>query len=214
MRTVSGSGRWQDLGEQLSGSELPNESLEALVRRAQGGDRAAFEGLVRRTYDQVYRWALVHVGDEDDADDVTQEVLVRLHTRLKSYRGKSRFTTWLFQVTRNAALELSRRKRRVMRLAQRTSRLEEVERDEPVDKIDEMSSASLAQIVRALFHSLPSRQRQVFDLADLQGYSPSEIGEMLDMNAVTVRANLCKARRAIRASILDKYPEFVEERLS
>jgi DNA-directed RNA polymerase specialized sigma24 family protein len=54
----------------------------------------------------------------------------------------------------------------------------------------------------------------VFDLADLQGYSPSEIGKMLEMNAVTVRANLCKARRAIRTSILDQYPQLLEERLT
>ncbi len=198
----------------LSGSRLPNESLEALVRRAQGGDRGAFEGMVRRTYDQVYRWALVHTGDEDDADDVTQEVLVRLHTRLRSYRGRSRFTTWLFQVTRNAALELTRKKTRVMRLAERAGRLEEIEKREPVDKLDEMETAGLAEMVRALFKSLPARQRQVFDLADLQGYSPSEIGKMLEMNAVTVRANLCKARRAIRTSILDQYPQLLEERLT
>jgi RNA polymerase sigma-70 factor (ECF subfamily) len=197
----------------LSGSKLPDGSLEALVRSAQGGDREALERLVRRTYDQVYRWALVHTGDEDDADDVTQEVLVRLYTRLKSYRGRSRFTTWLFQVTRNAALELGRKKSRVMRLAERTGRLREIERHEPVDKIDEMTTASLTEVVRALFRSLPDRQRQVFDLADIQGYSPREIGEMLGMNAVTVRANLCKARRAIRTRILDRYPELAEERL-
>lgn len=198
----------------MSGSELPNEPLEALVRRAQGGERAAFEELVRRTYSQVYRWALAHTGDDDDADDVTQEVLLRLHTRLKSYSGRSRFTTWLFQVTRNAALELRRKKSRVMRLAERTGRLQEVERHEPADKIEEMATASLTEVVRALFRCLPDRQRQVFDLADLQGYSPGEIGEMLDMNPVTVRANLCKARRAIRTTILDRYPELAKERLS
>lgn len=198
----------------LSGSKLPDGSLEALVCSAQGGDREALERLVRRTYDRVYRWALVHTGDDDDADDVTQEVLVRLHTRLKSYRGGSRFTTWLFQVTRNAALELGRKKSRVTRLTERTGRLQEIERQEPMDKIEEMATASLADVVKALFRGLPDRQRQVFDLADLQGYSPSEIGEMLDMNAVTVRANLCKARRAIRARILDKYPKLAEERLS
>jgi len=65
--------------------------------------------------------------------------------------------------------------------------------------------------IRTLFERLPSRQRQIFDLADLQGYTPTEIGDMLGMNPVTVRANLCKARRAIRSKLIERHPKMVEE---
>jgi RNA polymerase sigma-70 factor (ECF subfamily) len=191
-----------------------DEPVEGLIRRAQGGDRAAFEELVRVHYSQIYRWAVSVTRDADDADDVVQEVLVRLLKRLKSYGGKSRFSTWLFQVTRNTALEQQRRRTR------RNKLLLGFRRDEPVsdsvteNPVEQMSTSDAVDQVRTMFEQLPARQREVFDLADLQGFDPKEIGEMLGMNPTTVRANLCKARRAIRAKILKRSPELAEEYLT
>ena len=187
-----------------------SELLETLVRRAQDGDAVAFEELLRKCYRDIYRWALVQTGDPDDADDVVQEVLLRLHRRLRSYRGRSRFTTWLFQITRNAALELHRTRMRAQRLARRVDRLKPDDQDGAVDRLEQLHTSSVVEVVRVFLHDLPSRQRQIFDLADLQGYAPTEIGRMLEMNPVTVRANLCKARRAIRTKILERHPEMVE----
>ena len=183
--------------------------VEALVERAQGGDSTAFESLVRHCYQQIYRWAWVQTGDPDDADDVTQEVLVVLHRKLKTYTGRARFSSWLFQVTRNAALQHGRKVGRVLRLKRRASEVA-VADSSNADGLTELDGARTADVVRTLFQELPIRQREVFDLADLQGFSPSEIGRMLGMKAVTVRANLCKARRALRGAILARHPELVE----
>ncbi len=185
------------------------QELEALVERAQGGDSTAFENLVRHCYQQIYRWAWVHTGDPDDADDVTQEVLVVLHRKVKTYAGRARFSSWLFQVTRNAALQHERKVGRALRLKRRAREVA-VDDSHSVDGITELDGARTADVVRTLFQQLPVRQREVFDLADLQGFSPSEIGRMLGMKAVTVRANLCKARRALRGAILERHPELVE----
>jgi RNA polymerase sigma-70 factor (ECF subfamily) len=76
--------------------------------------------------------------------------------------------------------------------------------------LEQLQTSHVVGQIRTLFERLPARQRQVFDLADLQGFSPTEIGEMLAMNPVTVRANLCKARRSIRAKILERFPEMAE----
>lgn len=187
------------------------EPAAELVRRAQRGDRAAFEDLVRMYYRQIHRWALGVTGDPDDADDIVQEVLVRLHKRLRSYAEKSKFTTWLYQVTRNTALEQTRKRTRRSRLLvgfRRTQPVKDTVEEKP---LEQMQAAQVVDQIRTSFEALPPRQRQVFDLADLQGISPSEIGKMLDMNPVTVRANLCKARRTIRSTILARHPELVEE---
>lgn len=191
-------------------SKQPDEPVEFLVRRAQVGDAGAFDRLVHACYRKIYRWALGHTGDPDDADDVTQEVLVLLHRKLTSYKGRSSFSTWLFQITRNAALGLHRR--RVRRTRMSTLLLEEANREvtQSADQLDKMEMSQTSDLIGRLFGSLPERQRQVFDLADMQGYAPAEIGEMLGMKAVTVRANLCKARRAIRTKILESCPEIVE----
>jgi RNA polymerase sigma-70 factor (ECF subfamily) len=194
----------------LLDSNQPDELARELVRKAQGGDRAAFEELVKKYYRQIYRWALGITRDPDDADDVVQEVLVRLHKRIESYAGKSQFSTWLFQVTRNTALGQQRklaRRRNLLLGFRRTEHEAEISSDQTMGQLQ---TSQMVDHVRVLYEALPTRQRQVFDLADLQGFKPSEVGEMLGMNPVTVRANLCKARRAIRAKILERYPEMAE----
>ena len=193
----------------MNGTSLPGEAVANLVRQAQAGDSGAFEALVRQVYDQVYRWALVQTGDADDADDVTQEVLFRMHTKLRSYKGRSQFMTWLYQVTRNAAYELGRKRTTQLRFREKLGLMETA--DTRVMNVQQQSDSAVVTAIRTLFERLPSRQRQVFDLADLQGFTPTEIGDMLGMNPVTVRANLCKARRAIRSQLIERHPKMVEE---
>ena len=181
-----------------------DDSLANLIPRARRGDAGAFDELIRRCYQQIYRWALTHTGDRDEADDVTQEVLVRLHRSLRSYRGGSRFTTWLYRVTRNASMDLLRRGARHKHLDLEDAEAEASEHDDD-EQVDGLRTATA---VRRVFDTLPAGQRQVFDLADLQGYAPKEIGEMLGMKPVTVRAHLCKARRAIRRRMLERHPSW------
>lgn len=135
---------------------------------------------------------------------------MRLHKRLESYAGKSRFSTWLFQVTRNTALEQQRKRARRHKLLLGFWRVEPQQDSVKENPLEQLQTAHVVGQIRTLFERLPTRQRQVFDLADLQGHSPAEIGEMLEMNPVTVRANLCKARRAIRTKILERFPEMAE----
>ncbi|UCF18480.1 MAG: RNA polymerase sigma factor [Gemmatimonadota bacterium] len=188
------------------------EGVSALIEGAQAGDDGAFEQLVRRFYDRIYRWALARTGDRDDADDVTQEVLVRLHRHLDGFDGRSRFTTWLFQVTRSAAADLHRRRTRRARLALR-ARLGSG-RTEVVDPRGSETQADLDRaggLVAVFLEELSDRQREVFDLVDLHGYAPAEVGAMLGMEPVTVRSHLFRARRSIRRKVLESHPELVED---
>lgn len=187
-----------------------DESLSALIRGAQAGDEAAFEGLVRCHYEQIYRWALARTGDRDEADDVTQEALVRLHRHIGSFDGKSAFSTWLYQVTRSAAADLHRKRVRRERLALRVkheSSATEVDLRGDEETTDERRAGEL---VKVFLEKLSERQREVFDLVDLQGLSAVEVSEMLKMEPVTVRSHLFRARKAIRRKILESHPELVE----
>ena len=80
-----------------------------LIDRARQGDRAAFGELVRLHRDAVYRFAARWLADPDQALDVAQDVFVRAFNGLKGYRGDSRFRTWLFSITLNAARTTARR---------------------------------------------------------------------------------------------------------
>src|SRR2546427_2402297 len=200
-------------GDRLSDTRQLDDAVAPLVPRALAGDATARDALLRACHATVYRWALVHMGDPDDADDVAQDVLVLLATRLDRYAGRSRFTTWLYQVTRNAALGLGRRLASKFRLARSAAaqRTEWAVYEDPVGRLQE---SQVRGIVTALFQQLPVRQREVFHLSEVEGLSPAEVAERLGMNPVTVRAHLCRARRALRIKILARHPELAEGRES
>jgi len=194
----------------LSESQRLERDVADLVPRAQAGDRAAREALLARCHPTVYRWALVQAGDADDAEEIAQDVLIRLDARLGSYEGRSAFTTWLYRVTRNVALEMRRRMARALRLRAALAR---TAADDPgaVDPTDGIHTDAVAGVVRALFEALPPRQREVFYLADLEELTPVEIARRLGLESATVRVHLLRARRTLRARILREHPEIVEE---
>lgn len=183
-----------------------------LLPRAQAGDAAARDELLRRCHGTVYRWALVQTGQADDAEDVAQEVLVRLYRYLGRYSGRARFTTWLYRVTRNTALGWRRQ------LVSRLRVLRDVTMNLPSpaapagDPVERLHAARIAAVVTALFQQLPARQREVFNLAEIEGVALVDIAERLGMNPSTVRAHLFRARRTLRARILAGHPELAEER--
>ena len=187
-----------------------DEGISALVRGAQAGDEAAFERLVRRYYEQIHRWALARTGDQDDADDVAQEVLVRLYRHLVSFDGRSVFTTWLYQVTRSAAADLHRKRARRERLTLKAVREARPQVWDPRGEESAADEWRASDLVRAFLGELSDRQREVFDLCDLQGFGPAEVSGMLGMEPVTVRSHLFRARKAIRRRMLENCPELVE----
>lgn len=189
----------------------PDQPLEMLVREAQSGDEAAFRRLVERCYRQIHRWALVRTGDADDADDITQDVLVRLSTHLYRYDGRSRFTTWLYRVTANTAGGFFRRRSARRRADQRSYERAAEPGAEPADPLARIHDANVAGVVKRFFDALPGRQREILDLADLQGFGPGEIADMLRMNPATVRAHLFRARRTLRTRMLAEHPALLED---
>lgn len=174
-----------------------------LVRRAAEGDEDAFRRLVALVRSDLRRWALARMPDPDDADEVVQRTLIRMHRALPSFDGRARLSTWLYRILRNAAVDIERGRRR-WRTGGAVEKPESVERPDPLRSLE---SERLAREVLAAFAALPPRQREVLELVDHEGRRPVEVAEMLDMKAVTVRANLFKARRAVREAILARHPE-------
>ena len=153
--------------------------------------------------------AMKYVRNEQDADDVAQDAMLLAHRYRSSFRGESRYSTWLYRVTRNVALELGRRVARTLRLRRALQAMPE----EPVvpDPTDGVHARAVAGVVRALFDDLPARQREVFYLADLEELAPVEIARRLGLEPPTVRVHLLRARRTVRERILREHPEIAEE---
>jgi len=182
-----------------------------LVEKAKSGDSEALRELASRAYPLVRRWALVRTGDPADADDLTQDVLVQVIQRLDTFHGSARFNTWLYTVTRNASTDWFRRSGRRRRALDDPRSVASLAPDPPPSPDLAPDQGLLARVIRAFFEELPKRQREVFDLAELQGLSSTEISERLGIEPVSVRASLFKARRTLRARILQNHPELAEE---
>jgi RNA polymerase sigma-70 factor, ECF subfamily len=180
-----------------------------LVSLASAGDDSAFATLVTRYQPAVFRWALVFAQDPDEAEDLVQEVFVRAHRNFSQYRSDAPLGAWLYAITRSAANQFHRTRKRRKRLSLSPSAMpyRDVYTTDPGGRVDRERAAAL---IRELFSELPPRQREVFDLVDLQGLSPAEAAERTGMKPVTVRANLFKARAAIRAKFLATHPSYGE----
>lgn len=188
------------------------ESLECLARAAVGDDDA-FERLVRRCYERIHRWALVATADPDDADDVAQDTLVRMHRSIASYGRDANFTSWLYRITHSAAVDHRRSRAARLRKRLRLSLYSDRSQEEPPAIESGIERKQQVALVHAFWKELPVGQQKVFDLVDLQGHAPAEVAEMLEMNGATVRAHLFKARRTIRTRILEAAPGKLEEEM-
>jgi RNA polymerase sigma-70 factor (ECF subfamily) len=183
-----------------------DDELAALASQARAGSADAFNALARRVRGRVLRWAQGVTHDQDDADDVAQLVLLKLHARIDQFEGRSRFTTWLYRLTRNVAFSRAARDRRHAELlAQRTT--------ESLDDmaVTERETASLTELVQFYLAELPKRQQTVFELGDIRGLNSTEIAERLGITASTARGLLMKARRRIRLQILKSHAHLVED---
>jgi RNA polymerase sigma-70 factor, ECF subfamily len=197
----------------LTGPRPTPDPDPALIARAQAGDRESLRGLLEVVEGPVRQWSLAMTGDPHDAADLAQEVLILLLRKLPSYRGDARFLTWVFSVTRNRALEEGRKEGRLRRKAERTEAGSRFEAGPVRGQEHEMDRGRILEVISTFVEELPERQREVFQLSELQGMSSPEVGELLGINPVSVRAALFKARRTLRLKILEGHPELVEEYL-
>jgi RNA polymerase sigma-70 factor (ECF subfamily) len=184
---------------------------QALVRKAQAGDRLAFEELVHRFDREVLRLALNLVHRAEDARDIYQESFLRVYRNLHRFRFECSFYTWLYRIVTNVALDHLRR---------RTSRRED---QAPVpedadggtrdffDRQPEQRAAAnpernllgqeLGEHIGKALNRLSPRERMVFEMKHYQGLKLRAIGDMLGTSEETVKNSLFRATRKLRASL-------------
>ncbi len=180
------------------------EDTKALVHQAAAGDEVAFARLATLVRPRMYRWALVQLLDADAAEDVTQRALIRLRNALPRFRGDSAPETWMFTIVRSATADWRRSERRRTEMQKRNQKLQEAfpEHGAPLDTGLDDTASELMSAVTTHIGVLPARQREVFDLVDLQGHTSLEAAELLSITPTTVRVHLMRARRVIRAKLL------------
>jgi RNA polymerase sigma factor (sigma-70 family) len=184
----------------------PDASVEVedLVRRASDGDREALSALVRRLQDPMYRLALRFLGHPHDAQDATQEILIRIVTHLGSFEGRSRFTTWAYTV---ATRTLLRTKRGFVESSVQGPEQFAAFLDRGMGDIDptleDAEYRLLCEEVRisctyGMLLCIPREQRAAYLLADVIGLTDVEGAQVLECTREAFRQRVSRARRTLR----------------
>jgi RNA polymerase sigma-70 factor (ECF subfamily) len=180
-----------------------------LVRRACGGDVRAFDLLTRKYQGRIYAFCLHLVHNVEEAEELTQDVFIKLFANLPSFRADAKFSTWLYQIAKNLSLnKLKHLKRR--RYYQQTSldaRREDGEaglevRDEAKNIEALFEDIELQTLIQQKIDALREDYRRMLILRDVEGLSYDEIARRMRLTAGTVKSRLHKARLALRESLL------------
>lgn len=172
-----------------------------LVVRAQGGDRTAFEALLRRHYDRMHRIAWRMTGSRDEAEDIVQEVCCGLVDRIGSYRGEARFTTWLFGMTANACRDHRRRGATLARMRQGLAVL--VGAGWAREESDPHRRTWLSSVLGRLEPGL----RDAVVLVAAEGLTHAEAGAALGVAETTVSWRLFEVRRRLKELFDGEMPD-------
>jgi len=177
-----------------------------VLRKAQRGDERAFTLIVRAYEGPVFNYVLRLVGDRAQAEDLTQEVFLRVFQGLPKFSLRSKFTTWLFQVTKNRVLDELRANERRPRL---TLALEDVPPlkvvDAPFERVEAMDA-----IWRSV-GDLNVDLKMALLLRDVVGLSYTEIADALEITLATVKWRIYRAREDVQLALAREGITFGEE---
>lgn len=166
-----------------------------LVARVLSGDPAAERALYDAHVDRVFRLAYRMTGDDELAQDVTQETFIRAFRQLGTFRGRAALSTWLHSITVSVALNGMRKARRT---AARETSLEDAQ---PLCQPERRAEPDLAERLRDSIAALPRGYRTVFLMHDVEGYTHEEIGAALGIESGTSKAQLFRARARLREAL-------------
>lgn len=167
-------------------------------------DPAAFEALVRQHYQQAYTIAFRLTGSRTDAEDLTQEALVRAYQSFDRYQRHLPFTNWLYRIMVNLHIdEIRRRPRHRIESVDATEGGREIA-DRRNDPAEVLLSRELDERLQVALDRLPHEFRAAVLLCDVQGFSYEEIAEIMRCSIGTVRSRVHRGRKQLRAALTEK----------
>jgi RNA polymerase sigma-70 factor (ECF subfamily) len=186
-----------------------------LVTRAQAGDTRAFDELVRRYQDKVFRLTFKILRHDEDAAEATQDAFLSAFRGLKNFKAESTFSTWMYRIGTNAALMKYRRRRDGhVSYEQSQSTNEDAEpmaiADWAQQPLDDLLDAETREILSREVEKLPANEREVFMLRDIMEQSNEQVARELGLTVAAVKSRLHRARVHLR----DRVNRYFREKLS
>ncbi|HEV2247333.1 MAG TPA: sigma-70 family RNA polymerase sigma factor [Terriglobia bacterium] len=195
----------------MTNAEKPQINVQALVRRAQTGDFAAFEMLTDLYEDKVYSFALRMLRHQEDAEDVTQQTFQSALENLAEFRWKASFSAWLIRLATHATLKVIHKRKglHTVSLEEATERTNDWEavthpeyiadwRESPKERVH---SNQEKQLLNDALAQLDEKHRLVFLLRDVEGFSVKETAVTLGLTAANTEVRLLRARLQLREQL-------------
>jgi RNA polymerase sigma-70 factor (ECF subfamily) len=174
-----------------------SDDERALLTRSRAGDLDAFELLVRAHQDRIYNLAYRITGNHEDASDAAQDAFVRAYQGLARFREAAAFSTWLYRIATNAALDLVRRRPAVPPVEL------PLNYPAPGGPEHEAYRREIHRRVQTALGQVPAEFRAAVVLRDIQGLSYEDVARILQVPVGTVRSRISRGREALRAQLTD-----------
>jgi len=187
-----------------------------LLKKSQEGDIHAFEQLIESYQKRVFNIAYRIIGSYDDANELAQEVFIKVYRSLSQFKGRSSFSTWIYSITKNVCYdELRKRKNKKVVYIDEDIKYDNNEIQRQVEdgrpQPDEIAEKNeIKRIVHEAIMELSYEHREAIVLRDIQGFSYEEISKLLKCPEGTVKSRINRARRSLK-NILKKNEELLNE---
>lgn len=187
-----------------------------LIDRLKSGDSQALKKIMEMHQDYVYTLVIQMVKLNDAAEELTQDVFIKVYNKINSYEERSKFTTWLYTITYRTCLNFLEKKKIVYNLSELNT--EAAESDHQNNELfssgsstdilnDSFGSEEKQKILWDTIDNLPLQQGIIITLHYLQQFSIREIGDMMKLPVNTIKTHLHRGRNTMRAMLLKKYSE-------
>jgi len=183
-------------------SSAANEALDSLIARCLAGDQAAWEEIVRMHRRKIFNLAYKFVGRHDEAEDLTQDIFIKVFKALHTFDRRANFQTWLISISRNLCIDHYRSVRK-----ERATMARDVDASEltPVSRertpLGELEQVDLKALIRQALAELPPALSQAVTLRDLKEFSYQEIAEQLGLPEGTVKSRINRGRLELARQI-------------
>ncbi|MFA6511970.1 MAG: RNA polymerase sigma factor [Patescibacteria group bacterium] len=181
---------------------MPEPTDEQLAAEAQRGSQPALTALFKRYTERLLRYAISIVKSGDEAHDVVQEAFIKAYMNLKSFDTKRKFSSWIYRIVHNEAMNHIRRESRRPWISLDADTVLPLPASEKPDPLEEQMTAEEKQEMQDAIHSLPVKYREVVELRYLQEFSYEEIADILTIPQATVGVRLSRAKSLLKKKIL------------
>ncbi|MBW1916368.1 MAG: RNA polymerase sigma factor [Deltaproteobacteria bacterium] len=180
-------------------SNLAPEDDFILIQSFLEGDRIAFERLILGHKDRVYNLCFRFIGDNQDADDLAQEVFIKVFKSLKKFRFQSSFLTWLYRITINTCKN---------RIKSRDFKYRKMNVSDNIEMIESKESPTISlekkektRLIQDAINLLPIKQREIIILKDIDGLSYDEVSKITGCKLGTLKSRLSRARLELKKKL-------------